>query len=187
VNLLKVKSVGRWTGLEPLDQVEGVSVGSTLIDFRIAEHIAGRLDLIKDHLEGEVDRLADEMLTGQFQTVKHSFPNPIVEEFSLDVRGLAGSHTFPEAGIINSRMVIERATLKDIFDQQLNQIFGLIDERLLDLQARSPNEQVSYVILSGGLGGSPYVYEEIKRRYEMNFGFRSNNAASIRIMQILEP
>lgn len=84
-------------------------------------------------------------------------------------------------------MVIERATLKDIFDQQLTQIFGLIDDRLLNLEARSPNEQVSYVILSGGLGSSPYLYEEIKRRYEMNFGSRSNNTASIRIVRVLEP
>jgi hypothetical protein len=55
-------------------------VGSTLIDYKIAQHIAGRLELIKDHLEGEVYHLAEEMLTGQFQTVKHSFPHPIVEE-----------------------------------------------------------------------------------------------------------
>jgi hypothetical protein len=170
-----------------LDHVEGVSVGSTLIDFKIAQHVSERLELIKEHLDGEIPILAEEMLAGQFQTVRHSFPNPIVEQFSLDVKGLAGSHTFPEAGITNSRMVIERATLKDVFDQQLNRIFELIDGRLLGLESRSPNEQVSYVILSGGLGSSPYLYDEVKRRYEMNFGFRSNNTASIRVMRVLEP
>ena len=103
------------------------------------------------------------------------------------MKGLAGSHSFPEAGIINSRMVIERATLKDIFDHQLTKIFNLIDGRLLSLEASSPNKQVSYVILSGGLGSSPYLYEEIKRRYEMNFGLRSSNTSSIRIMRVLEP
>jgi hypothetical protein len=72
-------------------------------------------------------------------------------------------------------------------NQQLNKIFGLIDGRLLKLEAKSPYEQVSYVILSGGLGSSPYLYDEIKRRYEMNFGFQSNNTASIRIMRVLEP
>jgi hypothetical protein len=170
-----------------LDHVEGVSVGSTLIDFKIAQHVSERLELIKEHLDGEIPILAEETLAGQFQTVKHSFPNPIVEQFSLDVKGLAGSHTFPEAGITNSRMVIERATLKDVFDQQLNRIFELIDGRLLGLESRSPNEQVSYVILSGGLGSSPYLYDEVKRRYEMNFGFRSNNTASIRVIRVLEP
>jgi hypothetical protein len=170
-----------------LDHVEGVSVGSTLIDFKIAQRVSERLELIKEHLDGEIPILAEETLAGQFQTVKHSFPNPIVEQFSLDVKGLAGSHTFPEAGITNSRMVIERATLKDVFDQQLNRIFELIDGRLLGLESRSPNEQVSYVILSGGLGSSPYLYDEVKRRYEMNFGFRSNNTASIRVIRVLEP
>lgn len=185
--MLKVKSSDRRIQLDPLDHVEGVPVGSTLIDFRMAEHIVKRLELIQDHLEGDVYCLADEMLTGKFQTVKHSFPNPLVDQFWLDVRGLAGSHTFPEAGIKNSRMSIDRATLKEIFDQQLHRIFSLIDNRLLALQAEFPNEQVSYIILSGGLGSSPYLYDEIRRRYAMNFGFRSNNIAAVRIMKVLEP
>jgi hypothetical protein len=83
-------------------------------------------------------------------------------------------------------MAIERTTLEDVFDQQLNEVFELIDGRLLGLKARSPNEQVSYVILSGGLGSSPCLYDEVKRRYEMKFGFRSNNTASIRVMRVLE-
>jgi hypothetical protein len=182
VNLLKVRSIDQRTELEPLDHVEG----STLIDFKIAQHVSERLELIKEHLEGGIPFLAEEMLAGQFLTVKHSFPNPTVEQFSLDVKGLADSHTFPEAGITKSRMVIERATLKDVFDQQLNRIFDLIDGRLLGLEARSPNEQVSYVILSGGLSSPPHLYE-VKRRYEMNFGFRLNNTASIRVMRVLEP
>ena len=153
----------------------------------MAEHIVKRLQLIRDHLEGDLYCLADEMLMGRFQTVKHSFPIPVVDQFWLDVKGLAGNHTFLEAGIRNSRMAIDRATLTGIFDQQLHQIFSLIDNRLLALQAEFPNEQVSYIILSGGLGSSPYVHEEIKKRYEMNFGFRSNNTASIRIMKVLEP
>jgi hypothetical protein len=186
VNLLKVRSIDQRTELEPLDHVGGVSVASTLIDFKIAQHVSERLELIKEHLEGGIPFLAEEMLAGQFQTVKHSFPNPTVEQFSLDVKGLADSHTFPKAGITKSRMVIERATLKDVFDQQLNRIFDLIDGRLLGLEARSPNEQVSYVILSGGLSSPPHLYE-VKRRYEMNFGFRSNNTASIRVMRVLEP
>ena len=68
---MEVKSTDGRLELEPLQHVEGVSVGSTLIDFMIAGHIEERLNLIKDHLEGDVSYLAEEMLTGQFQTVKH--------------------------------------------------------------------------------------------------------------------
>ncbi|KAK5125179.1 hypothetical protein LTR85_000855 [Meristemomyces frigidus] len=187
VNLLKVKSTSNKIELEPLDHVEGVPIGSTLIDFRMAEHIMKRLHLIQDHLDGDIYCLADEMLTGRFQIVKHSFPNPVVDQFWLDVKGLAGSHTFPEAGIKDSRISISRTTLTEIFDQQIGQIFSLIDERLLALQADSPAEQVSYIILSGGLGSSPYLYDQIKKRYQENVGFRSANTSQIQIMKVLEP
>jgi hypothetical protein len=153
----------------------------------MAQHVVERLELIQDHLEGDLYCLADDMLMGKFQIVKHSFPNPVVDQFWLDVKGLAGTHSFPEAGITNSRMAIDRTTLREIFDQQLQQIYALIDSRLLALQEEFPEEQVLYIILSGGLGSSPYLYDEVKRRYEMNFGFRSNNTASVRIMRVLEP
>lgn len=69
----------------------------------------------------------------------------------------------------------------------IDKIFELIDEQLTHLDTSRPNEQVSYVILSGGLGSSPYLFESMKTRYEMNFGFRSGNTANIRIMRVLEP
>ncbi|SMQ49896.1 unnamed protein product [Zymoseptoria tritici ST99CH_3D7] len=187
VNLLKVVSTQQKIVLDPLDHVEGVAIGSTLIDFRMAEHIVERLRLIQEHLEGDPYCLAEEMLMGRFQIVKHSFPNPVVEQFSLEVKGLAGSHTFEAAGIVGSKMIIDREVLTEIFDRQLEQIYLLIDERFHALEAEMPDERVSYIILSGGLGSSPYLYEKIKNRYELNMGFRSKMTATTRIMRVLEP
>ena len=170
-----------------MEPVEGEAVGSTLIDFMMLKHIEDRLKLIEEHLDGDPHYLAEEMLAGRFQTVKHSFPHPIVEQFFLDVKGLTGPHSFPEAGIMNSRMAIDRAVLKDIFDQQINKVFSLIDEQLLRAEATYPNTQVSYLILSGGLGSSDYLCDELKRRYEMNFGFKSSNTAAIRIVRVADP
>jgi len=187
VNLLRVKSIGQKIELEPLDHVEGVPIGSCLIDYQMALHIVKRLELIQEHLEGDLYYLAEDMLVNKFQTIKHSFPNPVVDQVHLEVKGLAGSQTYPEAGIKNSRMAIDRSTITEIFDAQVSQIFELIDERFLALEAEFPNEQISYIILSGGLGSSPYLYEKIKKRYEMNFGFRSKNSASVKIMKVLEP
>ena len=184
---MKVKSTEKQIKLEPLDHVEGVAIGSTLIDYRMAQHVVERLAVIEEHLEGDLYCLAEEMLMDRFQTVKHSFPHPKVDQFWLDVKGLAGSHTFPEAGIKNSKMEIDRTTLKEIFDQQIQEIFGLIDNRLLEHQAQRPDEQVSYIILSGGLGSSPYLFEKIQERYEMKSGFQSNNTRLVRAMQVLEP
>ncbi|TKA45488.1 hypothetical protein B0A54_04027 [Friedmanniomyces endolithicus] len=187
VNLLRVKSMGQKIELEPLDHVEGVPIGSCLIDYQMAQHIVERLELIQEHLEGDLYYLAEDMLVNKFQTIKHSFPKPVVDQVHLEVKGLAGSQTYPEAGIKNSRMAIDRSTITEIFDAQVSQIFELIDERFLALEAEFPQEQISYIILSGGLGSSPYLYEKIKKRYEINFGFRSKNSASVRIMKVLEP
>lgn len=174
--------------LEPLDQVEGEPIGSTLIDFRMLEHLVSRLRIIERHLHGNLDLLADEMLAGRFQTVKHSFPSPMKnDEFWLDVKGLPGLQTFPEAGIKDSKISISRTTLEDIFDQQFTKIFALIDDRLHNLEKTHPGEPVSYIILSGGLGSSPYLLEETQKRYEQNCGFRSSNTASTRVMTVHEP
>ncbi|QIW94963.1 hypothetical protein AMS68_000481 [Peltaster fructicola] len=187
VNLLRVKSTEGKIELEPLDCVEGKSNGSTLIDFHMTQHIRARLELIQDKLDGDLDSIVHDMLQGKYMTLKHSFPAPRVEKFWLDVKGLAGAQTFEEAGIKDSRMSIDRDTLKEMFDIQVAEIFELIDDRFYHLARTSPDAKVSYVILSGGLGSSPYLHEELKRRYEMNFGFRSSNTAITRIMKVPEP
>ncbi|KAF2768854.1 hypothetical protein EJ03DRAFT_351864 [Teratosphaeria nubilosa] len=153
----------------------------------MAQHLVERLEPIQDHLQSDVLTVADEMMMARFQTVKHSFPNPVVDQVWLDVKGLAGAQDFPEAGIKQSRMSIDRAVLTEIFDQQVEQIFDLMDERLRILEENHPAEQVAYIILSGGLGSSPYLHEEMKKRYQMNYGFRSRNTSSVRIMGVLEP
>lgn len=153
----------------------------------MTQHIVERLQLIWNHLSGDPLYLAEEMLMGKFQTIKHSFPRPNVDQFWLDVKGLAGSQTFPQAGITDSKMAIHRETLREMFDQQIFQIFELIDDRLRCLQDEFPQKQVAYIILSGGFGSSDYLHEQLKRRYEMNEGFSSANTSSIRIMKALEP
>lgn len=153
----------------------------------MSQHIVQRLLLVQDHLEGDPLYLAEEMLRGKFEIVKHSFPNPVVPEFTLDVKGLAGSRTFPKAGIVNSKMSISRAVLKDIFDQQLTKIFELIDSRLTLMEQEYPSKQISYIILSGGLGSSDYLYDEIQKRYQMRVGFSSSVTSSLRMMKVLEP
>ncbi|KAF2223070.1 hypothetical protein BDZ85DRAFT_121257 [Elsinoe ampelina] len=187
VNILKVKSFDRQIELEPLDHVEGVPIGSTLIDFKVTQYIVERLGLISDKLEGDVFFLAEQMLKGRFQTIKHSFPDPVIDEFYLDVKGLPGSQTFPEADITNSKMKIPRTVLQAIFDQQIGRIVQLIDERLLHLQNMFPSEEVCYIILSGGLGSSPYLYQAIKNRYQFRFDMHLRNTRRLTVMKVLEP
>ncbi|KAK5115755.1 hypothetical protein LTR62_000844 [Meristemomyces frigidus] len=187
VNILKVQSTDQKIELVPLDHVEGISIGSTLIDFVMAQHVMKRLQPIREHLHSELCVVAEAMLADRFQILKHSFPDPIVDEFTLDVKGLGTTLTFPNAGIRDGKMIISRATLKAIFDEQLQGIFNLMDGRFQQLQRDHPMERVSYIILSGGLGSSPYLYDEMRRRYELNVGATSQNTASVRIMRVPEP
>ena len=187
VNVLRVKSVRSRIELEPLDCVEGVSVGSTLIDFNMAEHIVERLKRIEQHIQGDIHLVANEMLRGRFQTIKHSFPSPPADAFLLNIDGLPGLQTFPEADIQDSKMVIQRTVLEKIFREQTRRIFDLIDERLTDLQENFPEEHVSYLVLSGGFGSSPYLFAEAQRRYQMHDGWQSPNTIGMHILTIDEP
>lgn len=187
MNILKVQSVQNKIELEPLDHVEGVPIGSTLIDNLMAQHILDRLSAIEQHLTSDIMQVAEEMLKGRFETVKHSFPEPIHDHFDLEIRGLPGRQTFEEVGIFDSAMRIDRETLRIIFDEQITKIFRLLDDRLSKLQEDHPTERVSYIVLSGGFGSSPYLLEQVRRRYESNFGFTSPNTTNVHIMRIPEP
>lgn len=161
-------------------------IGSTLIDNLMAQHVMERLTLIEDEIEESIEELTEAMLTGRFQTIKHSFPDPVVPEFKLDVP-IPGRQTFERAGIYDSAMVINREDLKIIFDEQVQRIFQLVDQRLNDLQRSHPQESVSYIVLSGGFGSSPYLLGELKQRYESNYGFSSQNISNVHIMRIQDP
>jgi hypothetical protein len=60
---------------------------------------------------------------------------------------------------------ISRADLERLFDNQVEKIFRLIDDQLGSLHQKMPEEVVTHLILSGGLGQSPYVQHRLKDRY----------------------
>ena len=53
-----------------------------------------------------------------------------------------------------------------IFDEQIFRICDLIDAQLDLIKTNQVCEAVPYLILSGGLGSSPYVRGRLKDRYE---------------------
>lgn len=61
-----------------MDNVEGISIGSTLIDTIMGQHILERLELVEDRLEEDILQVVENMLQDVFQTVKHNFPKPMV-------------------------------------------------------------------------------------------------------------
>ncbi|OJD32669.1 actin-like atpase domain-containing protein [Diplodia corticola] len=189
INLLKLLSSSSSTQLLPLSSVEGIAAGSSLLDFKMAQIIAGRLELIKQHLVGAPADIAERMLSERFETFKCSFGSPVmnVEQLPLPVPGLGIGQSFPSAGIVDSNMVIHREELKVLFDGQIDKICNLIDTQLLYLQENYPAEQLSYIVASGGLGSSPYLLQQLKNRYELSHRMKHSNAQRVRILCAPEP
>ncbi|KAK5125632.1 hypothetical protein LTR85_011906 [Meristemomyces frigidus] len=163
LNVLKVTSAARGkTELEPLDCNEGASIGSTLIDHKMEAIILKRLKLIRADIRGDLDSIARKMIQDRFMTYKCSFGSGAmnVPKLPLPIPGLAPGQDFPHAGIENSNIVLMSAELQSIFDEQIDKICDLIDQQLSAVQHSHAGETVSYLVLSGGLGSSPYVQKK---------------------------
>lgn len=80
-----------------------------------------------------------------------------------------------------------RSELKGIFDDQFDKICELIDSQLRIVRESHSGEIIvradlspivmqytltlqSYLVLSGGLGSSPYIQDRIKAKYERGMG-----------------
>lgn len=77
--------------------------------------------------------------------------------------------------------------MQRIFDEQISKICELIDGQLKLVQNHYPGENVSYLVLSGGLGSSPYVQKRIRQRYENGAGRGFINAQDINVLLASEP
>jgi len=191
VNVLKVTSSdsGR-TELEPLSYVEGQPVGSTLIDYRVEKLVAMRLSAIGHHLRGEPVAIAHRMMRegSRFESFKCNFGDEAMDlpTLRLHIPGLAPGLDFDLAHIQDSTMIITQEELRRIFDEQLNKMIGLIDQQLKLLQQTQSNESIADLVLSGGLGSSPYIYQRLKSRYERGAS-EFANAQSMRILRTAKP
>jgi hypothetical protein len=189
VNILKTaESNAGQIELEPLSCVEGQPIGSTLINFKVEKLITERLESIRYQLPAEPKKIAEIMMRTRFETFKCCFGTEAmnVSKLPLYVTGLPPGLNFPQAHIEDSRMIITTAELQNIFDEQIERIFQLIDGELKTLYNTHARENVSYLVLSGGLGSSPYVQKMLRRRYEEGAG-NYPNAQNIQVLKAPKP
>ena len=189
LNVLKMSSSANGqTELEPLSWVEGEAIGSTLIDFRVQKLLTERLETIRHHLRGEPRVIAEQMMRGRFERFKCAFGSEAsnMPSLPLYVPGLPPGFDFPQARIMDSKMIITKDELQRVFDDQLEKMYRLIDEQLKRLQTSHARENVSFLVLSGGLGSSPYIQKKLKSRYEIGSGI-SPNAQDMEILKAPEP
>ncbi|KAK4545934.1 hypothetical protein LTR36_002498 [Oleoguttula mirabilis] len=191
VNVLKVVVASRnRTELVPLHCNEGEPIGSTLIDYRAERMILERLKLIRADIHGgDLESMARKMVQDRFMSYKCSFGSTSmnVPKLPLPIPGIASNQDFPHAGVENSNMVLLSEDLQQLFDQQVQRIYELIDDQLKTVQITHPGEVVSYLVLSGGLGSSPYVQKKIRDRYEHGAGPGFMNAQNVEVLLASEP
>lgn len=109
INILKVTD-STWTSttLSPLSVAEGVNAGSALIDMDMQKLIFERLKAIPGlgNLH-EIQKIAQQMINGQFLKIKHAFGNDgtNIPTLRLAVPGL-NRRDIPNLDIINGELVI---------------------------------------------------------------------------------
>jgi len=190
VNILKVVSAdpGK-TQLEPLSCVQGKAIGSTLIDFKVERLLEERLKLVRQYIRGEPRVIAHRMMKqGRFEHFKRSFGNPESDlRVPLQVLTMEPGLDFPQAHIMDSKIFITKEDLRNVFDEQISRMFSLIDDELQGLQNSQhySGEKISFLVLSGGLGSSPYVRKEIQGRYQHATPFA--NVENVEILKAPKP
>ncbi|EEQ90452.2 uncharacterized protein BDCG_05572 [Blastomyces dermatitidis ER-3] len=157
--------------LEQLDYVNGRALGSVQIDQAFQREIETRLKKI-DYKSGDSrwspKSAARSLTKGDFQTIKHNYGYQIVASLDTNaprVPGLPKSYDNPEAGFKNGRIILTDSDIRWLFDEQIQRIFGMIDEQLERIEDITPPVEVTHVVLSGGLGSSPYVQDCFKINY----------------------
>jgi hypothetical protein len=167
----------------------GHPIGSALIDIQVQQHLAERLSHVQHLLPMTPEQTAEKMMLGKFERFKCNFgaPGMMVPKLPLFVPGLQSGADYPLAGIRDSCIEVSQAIIKPIFDGQVDMMIALIEEQLLSLQRVRPGEQVSYLIVSGGLGSSEYVQSRLKSHFEAGQGAATPNARSMRLILAESP
>ncbi|EEQ87740.1 uncharacterized protein BDCG_02860 [Blastomyces dermatitidis ER-3] len=186
VNVLKIlSSKGEPSKLEPLSHVEGQPIGSVFIDFSAHQLIFQRLENVRDHLPASPKDIAWEMMSGGFERFKCSFgtnTNWTTSSLRLKVPFLTGMN-FPEAEVYNGQIAITSDEIKQLFDVKIEEMYALIEDQLGRVQKKHPEEKISYLVLSGGFGSSPYVKRRLLERYESENASCSSGAMKVLIAE----
>lgn len=91
--------------------VVGHAIGSALIDMDLHQILSDRLKEIQDHLQGDPDTIADQMMQGRFERIKCSFGTAAssgIPMIPLPIPGLAPGFCHSDANIENSTLLLTR-------------------------------------------------------------------------------
>ncbi|KAL2847805.1 hypothetical protein BJY01DRAFT_234186 [Aspergillus pseudoustus] len=191
VNVLKLVSArGAPVQLEQLGSVEGRPIGSVFIDRAIHKVIAERLSKVKDDLSQPAGFVAWKMLTGRFQRLKCAFGTEAARTpyLSLEVPYLKEPGAdLPAVGIQGGNMQIGWENIRRAFDVKVDEMCELLDGQIEKMQNTYPQHRISYLVLSGGFGSSPYVKQRLQERYAIPGVAKHPNVMGVQVLMAEEP
>lgn len=170
--------------LRQLDVVGGENIGSAAIDCEFEKLVLEKLKAANAArpIDIDLDTAAWEMARGRdFQNTKcdHGAPDETPEFF---VRIPQLRHDYSAGCIDQGSMHFHVNELQTLFDHQIEKLFRLIDHQLRSLSERLPHKTVSHLVLSGGLGQSPYVQQRLREHYgEGSYMFANAQHMQIRV------
>ncbi|KAH6642853.1 hypothetical protein C7974DRAFT_351810 [Boeremia exigua] len=195
LSVFRVKNtIGGSLNLEQLDVVFGAAIGAAQLDTLFENAALERLELADRTIPtglSDLHSAAWEMrISKEYQNAKCDYGSEEsladTDTFAVRVPKLDPSYTNEQFEISNGDMYFQRDDLKGIFDIQISKLFEMMDKQLVRLQQKQPNEQVAHLVLSGGLGNSPYVQSCLRSKYAFGNSVHAN-AQNIQIRVAPDP
>ncbi|KAF2279926.1 uncharacterized protein EI97DRAFT_477419 [Westerdykella ornata] len=191
LSVLRVNNtINQSISLQQLDVVFGETIGSAAIDYAFEKLVQHRLALSHNQLPLPIlpeDAAWEMMKSRDFQAVKCEYGSPDgTPIFSIGIPRVP--HTYnnpdPEVRIRAGEMTFASEDLQQLFDKQIAKLCKLIDTQLQTLHQKFPGEQVAHLVLSGGLGNSPYVQSRLRTYYAQS---AMPNAREVRVRVSPDP
>ncbi|KAI8960398.1 hypothetical protein F5Y11DRAFT_358482 [Daldinia sp. FL1419] len=151
--------------LSQLNQVDGIGIGSTLIDQAFVTMINHRLSRFPELVSQLPPDCAERLVKSErYRTTKHKFGERVYQSncYKLPLDGVPYNLNHVGARIELGRIVISWEEMQALFDPHVEGIVRKIHEQLDWMLANGIDRPISYMILSGGLGSSKYVRDRIQ-------------------------
>jgi len=170
LSILRITGVhSGYISLKQLDVVTGKNIGSVAIDRQFEDRVAAKLQEATSMFKLRIDpiEVAWQMVKSrEYQNAKCDYGSPdMTPIFTVPIPGINPNFSHERFKIANGAMKFKTDELKDIFDTQITRLFSEIDNQLQSFQTNFPADQITHLVLSGGLGNSSYVQSQLKARY----------------------
>ncbi|KAI8626054.1 hypothetical protein F5Y19DRAFT_488550 [Xylariaceae sp. FL1651] len=173
--------------LSQINQVDGIGIGSTLIDRAFVSLVNTRLAQFPDLIDQLPPDCAEKLArSDRFKTTKHKFGEKVYQSncYKLTLDGVPFNLNHPSAGIELGRIVLSWEEMQSLFEPHVNGILRKIYEQLNWMQTHGLSRPISFMILSGGLGSSKYVRDRLQAELSMD---PHPYAQQVKIIQAPDP